>query len=83
MVFHDVTRLRTLAMQLSHQATHDGLTGLLNRVAFDARVEQAIRSANQREKQHALLYIDLDQFKIVNDTCGHPAGDELLHAGPT
>jgi diguanylate cyclase (GGDEF)-like protein/PAS domain S-box-containing protein len=78
MVFHDVTRLRTLAMQLSHQATHDGLTGLLNRVAFDARVEQAIRSANQSEKQHALLYIDLDQFKIVNDTCGHPAGDELL-----
>ncbi len=78
MVFHDVTKLRTLALQLSHQATHDGLTGLLNRVAFDARVEEAIRSANQSEKQHVLLYIDLDQFKIVNDTCGHPAGDELL-----
>lgn len=78
MVFHDVTKLRTLALQLSHQANHDGLTGLLNRVAFDARVEQAISSANQSEKQHALLYIDLDQFKIVNDTCGHPAGDELL-----
>ena len=78
MVFHDVTKLRALAMQLSFQATHDALTGLINRVEFDARVEQAIHSANQAEKQHALLYIDLDQFKVVNDTCGHPAGDELL-----
>ncbi len=78
MVFHDVTRLRALARQLSYQATHDSLTGLINRVEFDARVEQAIHSANQSEKQHALFYIDLDQFKIVNDTCGHPAGDELL-----
>ena len=78
MVFHDVTRLRALARQLSFQATHDTLTGLINRVEFDARVEQAIHSANQSEKEHALFYIDLDQFKIVNDTCGHPAGDELL-----
>ena len=78
MVFHDVTRLRGLAMQLTHQATHDALTGLINRVEFDARVRQAIHSANQHEKQHSLFYIDLDQFKIVNDTCGHPAGDELL-----
>jgi diguanylate cyclase (GGDEF)-like protein/PAS domain S-box-containing protein len=78
MVFHDVTKLRALAMQLTHQATHDALTGLINRVEFDARVEQAIHSANQHEKQHSLFYLDLDQFKIVNDTCGHPAGDELL-----
>ncbi len=78
MVFHDVTKLRALAMQLSFQATHDALTGLINRVEFDARVEQAIHSANQAEKLHALMYIDLDQFKVVNDTCGHPAGDELL-----
>jgi len=78
MVFHDVTRLRGLARQLSFQATHDALTGLINRVEFDARVEQAIDSANGSEKQHAMFYIDLDQFKIVNDTCGHPAGDELL-----
>jgi diguanylate cyclase (GGDEF)-like protein/PAS domain S-box-containing protein len=78
MVFHDVTRLRALARQLSFQATHDSLTGLINRVEFDARLEQAIHSANQSEKQHALFYIDLDEFKIVNDTCGHPAGDELL-----
>jgi diguanylate cyclase (GGDEF)-like protein/PAS domain S-box-containing protein len=78
MVFHDVTKLRALTMQLSHQATHDALTGLINRVAFDARVEQAVHSAGKSEKQHTLCYIDLDQFKIVNDTCGHPAGDELL-----
>jgi diguanylate cyclase (GGDEF)-like protein/PAS domain S-box-containing protein len=78
MVFHDVTKLRALARQLSFQATHDALTGLINRVEFDARVDQAINSANGSEKQHAMFYIDLDQFKIVNDTCGHPAGDELL-----
>ena len=78
MVFHDVTKLRALAMQLTYQATHDSLTGLINRVEFDARVDQAIHSANQHEKQHSLFYIDLDQFKIVNDTCGHPTGDELL-----
>ena len=78
MVFHDVTRLRSLAMQLSYQATHDALTGLINRVEFDSRVERAVHSANRNEKQHALFYMDLDQFKSVNDTCGHPAGDELL-----
>lgn len=78
MVFHDVTKLRALAMQLAYQATHDALTGLINRVEFDTRVEQAIHSANRGEKQHAMFYMDLDQFKVVNDTCGHPAGDELL-----
>ena len=78
MVFHDVTKTRALATQLAYQATHDSLTGLINRIEFDSRVEQAIHSANQSEKVHALLYLDLDQFKIVNDTCGHHAGDELL-----
>ena len=78
LVFHDVTKMRALATQLAYQATHDSLTGLINRIEFDHRVEQAIHNANQSEKVHALLYIDLDQFKIVNDTCGHHAGDELL-----
>jgi diguanylate cyclase (GGDEF)-like protein/PAS domain S-box-containing protein len=78
MVLHDVTTLRALARQLSFQATHDALTGLINRIEFDARLDQAIHSANGQEKQHVLMYIDLDQFKVVNDTCGHPAGDELL-----
>ena len=78
MVFHDVTKTRALATQLAYQATHDSLTGLINRLEFDSRVEQAIHSANQSEKVHVLFYLDLDQFKIVNDTCGHHAGDELL-----
>jgi diguanylate cyclase (GGDEF)-like protein/PAS domain S-box-containing protein len=78
MVFHDVTKTRALATQLAYQATHDSLTGLINRIEFDNRVEQAIHSANQSEKVHVLFYLDLDQFKIVNDTCGHHAGDELL-----
>ncbi|MCW9059988.1 MAG: EAL domain-containing protein [Gammaproteobacteria bacterium] len=78
MVFHDVTKTRALATQLAYQATHDSLTGLINRIEFDQRVEQAIHSANKSEKVHVLFYIDLDQFKIVNDTCGHHAGDELL-----
>ncbi len=78
LVFRNVTKLRTLAKQLSHQATHDALTSLINRTEFESRVKQAINSAQQDEKTHALCYIDLDQFKIVNDTCGHHAGDELL-----
>ncbi|WP_455376757.1 EAL domain-containing protein [Kaarinaea lacus] len=76
--FHNVTKLRTLTNQLSFQATHDALTGLINRREFEVRINQAIKSAKHENKNHAMLYIDLDQFKIVNDTCGHHAGDELL-----
>lgn len=78
LVFRDVSKIRSLAKQLSYQATHDALTGLINRVEFDNRVEQAINSARNSGKQHALCYLDMDQFKVVNDTCGHYAGDELL-----
>ena len=63
---------------LRYQANHDALTGLYNRREFEARLEQALGSALQEGRTHALGYIDLDQFKIVNDTCGHIAGDELL-----
>jgi len=77
-VFHDVTKLRALTKQLSYEATHDSLTSLINRAEFDNRVEQAIHSANRGEKTHTILHIGLDQFKIVNDTCGHHAGDQLL-----
>ncbi len=76
--FRDVTRARHLARQLSWQATHDALTGLGNRLEFEAVMEQLLDSARAHNKRHALIYIDLDQFKIVNDTCGHAAGDELL-----
>jgi diguanylate cyclase (GGDEF)-like protein/PAS domain S-box-containing protein len=76
--FHDVSTMRKLSHQLSHQASHDALTGLINRRAFELHLEQAIESAHADHLQHALCYLDLDQFKIVNDTCGHLAGDELL-----
>lgn len=78
LVFRDVTKLRNLTKQLSYQATHDALTGLINRVEFDKRVGEAINSALRGDIHHALCYLDLDQFKVVNDTCGHHAGDELL-----
>ena len=78
MVFHDVTRERRLKRALSYQASHDALTGLINRREFDNRLQQAVMSARHGGLTHALLYIDLDQFKVVNDTCGHQAGDRLL-----
>jgi len=77
-VFHDNTRERRLKRALSWQASHDALTGLINRREFDNRVHAALLSAQRGEGSYALLYIDLDQFKLVNDTCGHQAGDRLL-----
>ncbi len=77
-VFRDVSAARRHAERLSWQASHDALTGLVNRKEFDRRLDEAIRSAQSDLKQHVLCYIDLDQFKVVNDTCGHIAGDELL-----
>lgn len=78
LVFRDVTQIRTQARQLSWQATHDALTGLINRREFEYQLEQAIFNAQRLNLEHILLFLDLDRFKIVNDTCGHIAGDELL-----
>jgi diguanylate cyclase (GGDEF)-like protein/PAS domain S-box-containing protein len=78
LVFHDDTEARELASQLSYQATHDALTGLVNRRAIEIELGESLRVGRNEGKRHAFLYIDLDQFKIVNDTCGHVAGDELL-----
>ena len=78
LVFHDVGEKRKLAHQLSYQATHDALTGLINRSEFERELEYLLDSAASLHREHALLYLDLDQFKVVNDTCGHSAGDELL-----
>lgn len=78
MVFHDVGHARKLARQLSYQATHDALTGLFNRRAFEDQLREALRSVREKRREHALCYLDLDQFKVVNDTCGHIAGDEML-----
>ncbi len=77
-VFHDVSQTQELTQQLSHQATHDVLTGLFNRRDFEAKVRQALRDTELSGKEYSLLYMDLDQFKVINDTCGHTAGDQLL-----
>ncbi|WDE05787.1 EAL domain-containing protein [Thalassomonas viridans] len=76
--FRDVTDARQLAQQISWQASHDTLTGLLNRRAFDDKLTEVVENIRHQKTSHALLYLDLDRFKIVNDTCGHVAGDELL-----
>lgn len=64
--------------RLVYQASHDALTGLINRHEFEQRLERTLLSALQQDREHALCYMDLDQFKVINDTCGHAAGDELL-----
>ncbi len=78
LVFRDVTEARDLANHLTWQASHDALTDLVNRREFENLLSGLLGSARNRNIEHALLYLDLDQFKIVNDTCGHQAGDELL-----
>ncbi len=81
MVFSDVTKTRSLANQVSWEASHDALTGLTNRRGFERQLIEAIaavKNSQDSNQQHALCYLDLDQFKIVNDTVGHLAGDELL-----
>ncbi len=77
-VFRDVTRERALSTELAWQASHDRLTGLANRHEFERRAQELVEGARVQKLHHALLFLDLDQFKVVNDTCGHGAGDELL-----
>jgi diguanylate cyclase (GGDEF)-like protein/PAS domain S-box-containing protein len=77
-VFRDVSHERKLSKQLTWNASHDTLTGLINRREFETQIAKALHSAKEEDHVHALLYMDLDQFKIVNDTCGHSAGDLLL-----
>lgn len=76
--FQDMSEPQALAQQLVYYATHDPLTGLINRREFENRLAYALKVAVEEDKEHVCLYMDLDQFKIVNDTCGHVAGDELL-----
>ncbi|WP_409316683.1 EAL domain-containing protein [Pseudomonas sp. KCJK9016] len=78
LVLHDMTQERQYIANLSWQATHDALTGLANRREFEYRLEQALHNLARQPGRHALMFLDLDQFKLVNDTCGHAAGDELL-----
>jgi diguanylate cyclase (GGDEF)-like protein/PAS domain S-box-containing protein len=78
LVLHDVSRERQYAAKLSYQASHDSLTGLINRTEFEQRLSLALKSSAQAGRHHAVMYLDLDQFKVVNDTSGHAAGDQLM-----
>ena len=78
LVFHDVSEQRRLTGEMSWRATHDTLTGLVNRTEFEARMGRLLKTSQDVGGEHALLYIDLDQFKLVNDACGHAVGDQLL-----
>ncbi len=78
MVFRDVTEKRSMQRNLSWQAKHDPLTGLINRREFDERLGKLISNSDKSQREHAICYIDLDRFKLINDSCGHQAGDELL-----
>jgi diguanylate cyclase (GGDEF)-like protein/PAS domain S-box-containing protein len=78
LVFKDVTDLHRQQKLMVHKATHDSLTGLVNRAEFEQRLNKALQSTREYENTHTLLYLDLDQFKVVNDAAGHVAGDELL-----
>jgi len=78
LMFRDVTEAQALRHMLSYQASHDALTGLVNRQEFERRLERVFSEPRSEGEAHALLYLDLDRFKVVNDTCGHTAGDQLL-----
>jgi diguanylate cyclase (GGDEF)-like protein/PAS domain S-box-containing protein len=78
LVFSDVSQARKLSQDLAYQATHDPLTGLVNRRVFEQRLNRVLESLRISGGVHVFCYLDLDQFKIINDTCGHTAGDELL-----
>jgi diguanylate cyclase (GGDEF)-like protein/PAS domain S-box-containing protein len=82
LVFHDVTEQRRLSGEMTYRATHDALTGLVNRAEFETRLRRVLNKAHEDRSEHALMYIDLDQFKLVNDACGHSVGDQLLQQVP-
>ncbi|MGB5473148.1 MAG: EAL domain-containing protein [Gammaproteobacteria bacterium] len=78
LVFHDVTKARHLEHKVSYQATHDSLTGLWNRTSFESHLAGAIESARNTKDSHVVCILDIDQLKIINDTCSHESGDDLL-----
>jgi len=77
-IIRDITQRKQSEAAIYHMAYHDSLTGLVNRNEFERRSKLALENAKNRNVTHVLMYLDLDQFKIINDTCGHDAGDELL-----
>lgn len=77
-IFRDITEEKAVSSKLDHLAKHDSLTGLVNRREFEARLARVLNDVKQDSSEHILCYLDLDQFKVINDTCGHLAGDEML-----
>ncbi len=78
LVFQDLTQLRDVEREMLHLASHDPITGLINRREFEGWLTEAIHTARADKRTHALCYLDLDRFKLVNDTCGHSAGDQMI-----
>jgi len=83
LVIHDVTEARKMEREISYQATHDVLTGLINRTEFETRLGFAIESAYQAAESHVLCQLDIDKLKIINDTCCHEAGDSIIRSVTT
>ncbi|GMR00982.1 MAG: hypothetical protein BMS9Abin19_0328 [Gammaproteobacteria bacterium] len=77
-LIHDITASKERSKELSYLAQHDMLTGLVNRREFESRMERLLEDSRLNERQHVMFYLDLDHFKIVNDECGHAAGDKVL-----
>ena len=77
-ILRDVTKVRTMEKRLSYEAAHDTLTGLINRREFEVRLKQSLRNTQTEDGVHSICFLDLDKFKIINDTSGHAAGDEFL-----
>lgn len=77
-VFRDVSEQRRRSTEIQYRASHDSLTGLVNRSEFESRLERVLEASRSHASEHVLLFIDLDRFKLVNDACGHAAGDLLL-----
>ena len=80
LIFRDVTEKRSMQVRLTWAASHDALTGLINRAEFEKRVEKLVSEPDNPGKTHVLCFVDLDRFKAINDSCGHIAGDEFLKA---
>ena len=78
LVFRDLTQMRQVEEEMQHLASHDPLTGLVNRREFELLIRDTFATDHGRDSQHALCHLDLDAFKLINDTCGHTAGDQLI-----